>query len=160
MSSIVRTLRMDHPLHWHTIAVYLTLLHHPPPCVGIQHFASAICSRPELINAAALRLRYWIVSSELLAVHMSALINGVYVSWHRSLTGVTNMTSACHWHLPAAAICTQPFYGPLGYCPGLPRVSWHQKGKTRKVKISLDLLEQEIVSGNGISWAIQGQIKA
>ena len=29
------------------------------------------------------------------------------------------------------------------------RVSWHQKGKT-----SLDLLEQEIVSGSGISWAI------
>jgi len=29
------------------------------------------------------------------------------------------------------------------------RVSQHQKGKT-----NLDLLEQEIVSGNGISWAI------
>jgi len=27
--------------------------------------------------------------------------------------------------------------------------SWHQKGKT-----NLDLLEQEIVSGSGISWAI------
>jgi len=29
------------------------------------------------------------------------------------------------------------------------QVSWHQKGKT-----NLDLLEQEIVSGSGISWAI------
>jgi len=28
-------------------------------------------------------------------------------------------------------------------------VSWYQKGKT-----SLDLLEQEIVNGSGISWAI------
>jgi len=29
------------------------------------------------------------------------------------------------------------------------RVNWYQKGKT-----SLDLLEQDIVSGSGISWAI------
>ena len=40
----------------------------------------------------------------------------------------------------------QPFYGPLS---GTTQVSWHQKGKT-----NLDLLEQEIVSGSGISWAI------
>jgi len=32
---------------------------------------------------------------------------------------------------------------------GTTRVSWHQKGKT-----NLNLLEQEIVSGSGISWAI------
>jgi len=32
---------------------------------------------------------------------------------------------------------------------GTNRVSWYQKGKT-----NLDLLEQEIVSGSGISWAI------
>ena len=34
------------------------------------------------------------------------------------------------------------------------RVSRYQKGKTRKVKTNLDLLKQEIVSGNGICWAI------
>jgi len=33
-------------------------------------------------------------------------------------------------------------------------VSRYQKGKTRKGKINLDLLEQEIVSGSGICWAI------
>jgi len=33
-------------------------------------------------------------------------------------------------------------------------VSRYQKGKTRKVKTNLDLLEQEIVSGSGICWAI------
>jgi len=32
---------------------------------------------------------------------------------------------------------------------GTTRVSWYQKGKT-----NLDLLEQERVSGSGISWAI------
>ena len=37
---------------------------------------------------------------------------------------------------------------------GTTRMSRYQKGKTRKVKINLDLLEQEIVSGSGISWAI------
>ena len=30
----------------------------------------------------------------------------------------------------------------------------YQKGKTKKVKTNLDLLEQEIVSGSGICWAI------
>jgi len=33
-------------------------------------------------------------------------------------------------------------------------VSRYQKGKTRKVETNLDLLEQEIVSGSGICWAI------
>jgi len=37
---------------------------------------------------------------------------------------------------------------------GITRVSRYQKGKTRKVKTNLDLLEQEIVSGTGICWAI------
>jgi len=30
----------------------------------------------------------------------------------------------------------------------------YRKGKTRKVKANLDLLEQEIVCGSGINWAI------
>ena len=37
---------------------------------------------------------------------------------------------------------------------GSTRVSRYQKGKTKKVKTNLDLLEQEIVSGSGIYWAI------
>jgi len=37
---------------------------------------------------------------------------------------------------------------------GSTRVSRYQKGKTKKVKTNLDLLEQEIVSGSGISWAM------
>jgi len=37
---------------------------------------------------------------------------------------------------------------------GTARVSRYQKGKTRKVKTNLDLLEQEIVSGSGIFLAI------
>jgi len=36
---------------------------------------------------------------------------------------------------------------------GTTWVSRYQKGKTRKVKTYLDLLEQEIVSGSGICWA-------
>jgi len=36
---------------------------------------------------------------------------------------------------------------------GTTRVSRYQKGKTRKGKTNLDLLEQEIVSGSGICWA-------
>jgi len=37
---------------------------------------------------------------------------------------------------------------------GTTWVSSYQKCKTRKVKTNLDLLEQEIVSGSGICWAI------
>jgi len=37
---------------------------------------------------------------------------------------------------------------------GTTRVSRYQKGKARKVKTNLDLLEQEIVSGSGICRAI------
>jgi len=37
---------------------------------------------------------------------------------------------------------------------GTTRVSRYQKGKTRKIKTNLDLLEQEIVSCSGICWAI------
>jgi len=37
---------------------------------------------------------------------------------------------------------------------GSTRVSRYHKGKTKKVKTNLDLLEQEIVSGSGICWAI------
>jgi len=44
---------------------------------------------------------------------------------------------------------------PSWILSGTTWVRRHQKGKTRKVKqTNLDLLEQEIVSGNGISWAV------
>jgi len=43
----------------------------------------------------------------------------------------------------------QPFYGPLDFVRDYQGVSRYQKGKT-----NLDLLEQEIVSGSGISCAI------
>jgi len=36
---------------------------------------------------------------------------------------------------------------------GTTRVREYQKGKTRKVKTNLDLLEQETVSGRSLSWA-------
>jgi len=42
----------------------------------------------------------------------------------------------------------QPFLR-LWILPRTTRVSWYQKGKT-----NLDFLEQETVSGSGISWAI------
>jgi len=67
--------------------------------------------------------------------------------------------------LPAAAKCTEvPVcmdnththnrFTALPEYVGTTRVSRYQKGKTRKVKTNLDLLEQEIVSGSGICWAI------
>ena len=53
---------------------------------------------------------------------------------------------------------TQPFYTTVlllfWKMSGTTRVSRYQKGKTSKVKTDLDLLEQEIVSGSGICWAI------
>jgi len=49
-------------------------------------------------------------------------------------------------------ILLQPFYSYLDFV----RDNW--KSQQRKGKTSLDLLEQEIVSGSGISWAICRQI--
>jgi len=37
---------------------------------------------------------------------------------------------------------------------GTTQVSRYQKGKNQEGKTNLDLLEQEIVSGSGICWAI------
>jgi len=43
---------------------------------------------------------------------------------------------------------------PFWNISGTTLVSRYQRSKTRKVKTSLDLLEQEMVSGSGICWAI------
>ena len=48
---------------------------------------------------------------------------------------------------------TQSFYGFSGLCPGLPGWAGTRKLKPEG-KTNLDLLEQEIVSGSGICWAI------
>ena len=44
---------------------------------------------------------------------------------------------------------TQPFYGTFEFCSGLA-----SERQNQEVKTDLDLLEQETVSGSGISWAI------
>jgi len=43
---------------------------------------------------------------------------------------------------------------PSWILSGTTWVSQHQKGKNQEGKINLDLPEQEIVNGSGISWAI------
>jgi len=53
----------------------------------------------------------------------------------------------CHCSVLFRHDHTQPFTALLDFVRD-PQVSQHQKGKT-----NLDLLEQEIVSGSGISWA-------
>ena len=69
----------------------------------------------------------------------------------------TLVDNDCHFKLDML-VCshththTQPFY--FWNMSGTTQVSRYQKGKTRKVKANLDLLEQEIVSGSGICWAI------
>jgi len=45
-------------------------------------------------------------------------------------------------------------YLPASNCPGRSGWAGTRKVKIRKVKTNLDLLEQEIVSGSGICWAI------
>ena len=48
----------------------------------------------------------------------------------------------------------QPFNGPLGFCPVLPGELAPER-ESQAVKTNLDLLEQETLSGSGISWAIR-----
>jgi len=49
---------------------------------------------------------------------------------------------------------TQLFYCSSGISLGFPGWAGTRKVKTRKVKTNLDFLEQELVSGSGICWAI------
>jgi len=84
------------------------------------------------------------------------------LTYQMSVTKYTNKTillflstATSKWFYYSTHRHTQPFYCSSGICPGrTTRVSRYQKGKTRKVKTNLDLLEQEIVSGSGICWAI------
>jgi len=65
----------------------------------------------------------------------------------------SRINSSATWQITKSHTYTHPFYGPLWFCPGLPDEPeperYNQEGK-----INLDLLEQEIVNGSGISWAI------
>jgi len=50
-------------------------------------------------------------------------------------------------------IAHTPFYNPLGFCRGCLAEPVPER-ENQEVKTNLDLLEQEIVSGSGISCAI------
>jgi len=74
------------------------------------------------------------------------------VRWNQK--GKTNLYLHTHTHTHTHThIHTQPFYCSSGLSR-TTRVSRYQKGKTRKGKTNLDLLEQQTVSGSGICWAI------
>ena len=66
--------------------------------------------------------------------------------WGRLLNQVPALTGVTHTHTTVLLL--------VWNMSGSTRVSRYQKGKTRKVKTNLDLLEQEIVSVSGICWAI------
>ena len=65
---------------------------------------------------------------------------------HLSQCGRSSRTTHTHTHTTVLLL----FWN----MSGTTQVSRYQKGKTRKVKTNLDLLEQEVVSGSGICWAI------
>jgi len=62
------------------------------------------------------------------------------------LTYTENLAKFGHTH-------TQPFYCWSGICPGPPGSAGTRKVKPRRLK-PIWILEQEIVSGSGICWAI------
>ena len=75
---------------------------------------------------------------------MNALSSDVSVTVFANMHTHTNTCTHTH---------TQSHFMALLDFVRTTRISQNQKGKTRKV--NLDLLEQEIVSGSGISWAIR-----
>jgi len=66
--------------------------------------------------------------------------------WMNNNSSMTCHTTHTHTHTTVL-----PLFWNMS---GTTWVSRYQKGKTRQVKTNLDLLEQEIVSGSGICWAI------
>ena len=69
-------------------------------------------------------------------------------TWWHWITWKLLTHSPQHTHTPTTVLLI--FWN----MSGTTWVSRYQKGKTRKVKTNLDLLEQQIVSGSGICWAI------
>ena len=102
----------------------------------------------------------WISAARRCVVSFQINISAIH--WQTGLSVILNWTHMCSssyvcrqwWHYshsPAAccsAVCYAAHTCLMALCPGLP--GW---AGTRKVKPIWILLEQEIVSGSGISWA-------
>ena len=92
-----------------------------------------------------------IMCNRLIAVLNSTIVNSLFMLSFHIISevmdaGCTRARTCTHTH-------TQLFYGPLGFCPGLPSELAPER-ENQEGKTNLDFLEQEIVSGSGISWAI------
>ena len=73
---------------------------------------------------------------------------------HHSVFSKVNHAVFIIWYSPTCTHTHTTVLLLFWNMSGTTRVSRYQKGKTRKVKTNLDLLEQEIVGGSGICWAI------
>ena len=78
-------------------------------------------------------------------VHNSRLLDGVNMPYSVFIA-LLNLAVTTYTHTTVLLL----FWN----LSGTTQVSRYQKGKTRKGKTNLDLLEQEIVSGSGICWVI------
>jgi len=83
-------------------------------------------------------------------INLSLIAESLLVAVSNSKLDVdTKCHSQCCMHKSNDIYTQTTILRPSWILSETMRVSWHQKGKT-----NLDLLEQEIVSGSGISWAI------
>jgi len=98
-------------------------------------------------TSGILKYLHWLPIEQCIKFKLATLTHNTLCS-----TQPAYLHSLLNYHTPPHTHTTVLL--PLWNMSGTTRVSRYQKGKTRKVKTSLDLLEQEIVSGSGICWAI------
>jgi len=121
-------------------------------------------TRTHLFNGLFSRITWvsWHQKGKPLWILMKQEMMGWHWQW-LSLTICRSFASCCrqitmpvphHSSSPAQADIHTTVLLLFWNLSGTTRVSRYQKGKTWKGKTNLDLLEQEIVSGSGICWAI------
>jgi len=70
------------------------------------------------------------------------------------MTFISEKYSYLRLHIKERKKYSYNHFMALWILSGATWVSGYQKGKTRKVKTNLDLLEKALLSGSGIVWAI------
>jgi len=96
-------------------------------------------------------------SSGLIPVHQPLMTRAARKSWCQGHHEYCNFGHVPCFSAITVILCHSRDYYNYYYChftapwavSGTTQVSWYQKGKS-----NLDLLEQEIVSARGVSWAI------
>jgi len=96
-----------------------------------------------LLHYIVWKLQCVMINCKVVRIRIQGVVDYLVITWWHNSDRILKIIDT---HTTVLLLCWN--------LSGTTRVSRHQKRKTRKGKTNLDLLEQEIVSGSGICWAI------